>query len=310
MKTNKIRKVAFLAGMAAILMYIAPACNKEKHEEQLAIHPEGEFMNDDDLVNKVLDFSQMATNLKEGKMHKSGEKMLIDDAIYYISATLNYIYCNHTATYGKMHLDTVNINLPVIATEGKAYLVDALEGYNTAVENLRSFYNNIGNSNKNLLGCMITKGIVQNNTINMSIIAQLGVGPAQPLVPLHEDLQYWWERDSYDCDFNGNEGAPNIIENRVMFGFCPAPPPNCRYWFPQIFVTTFNATDYEVDQIHDNWCDYKIFYVSGTPAVVYTHEVQCLGTDPVNHPNENELNFYYNGLREVISQSLIPNLCD
>ena len=148
---NKIRKVAFLAGMAAVLMYIAPACNKEKHEEQLAIQPEGEFRNDDDLVNKVLDFSQMATNLKEGKMHKSDEKMLIDDAIYYISATLNYVYCNHTATYGKMQLDTVNISLPIIATEGKAYLVDALEGYNTAVEKVRGKYLKINKTSRQLI---------------------------------------------------------------------------------------------------------------------------------------------------------------
>ena len=303
---NKIRKVAFLAGMAAVLMYIAPACNKEKHEEQLAIQPEGEFRNDDDLVNKVLDFSQMATNLKEGKMHKSDEKMLIDDAIYYISATLNYVYCNHTATYGKMQLDTVNISLPIIATEGKAYLVDALEGYNTAVEKVRGKYLKINKTSRQLINIAFI-GSEMNPTlkaVDLSFEIQTGTDNAPTIAAygfFDVEEQYWWLRDTENC-YNGDPtlgGAPNVLEQHILFKYKPAPPPNCRYWFPFTEPKDFIATDYEGDGVPDYFCDYKIFYAYGPVIEILTDTVQCLGLE-ANHPGIHEMDYYLNGLDEIL----------
>ncbi|MDY0026780.1 MAG: hypothetical protein RBS33_12395, partial [Lentimicrobium sp.] len=78
------------------------------------------------------------------------------------------------------------------------------------------------------------------------------------------------------------------------------PPPNCRYWFPFTEPKDFIATDYEGDGVPDNFCDYKIFYAHGPAIEILTDRVQCLGLE-ANHPGIHEMNYYLNGLDEIIT---------
>jgi hypothetical protein len=307
LKTNKIRKIALLAGMAAILMYIAPACNKERNEEQLPVLQQDDFTGNEELVNRVLNFSQIAAELKDGKMQKSGEKMLIDNAIYYISATLNYIYCNHTAAYGKIHLDTITFSLPVIATEGKAYLVDALDGYNTAVEKAREKFVKINKTERQLINIAYISSEMNlpQKAVDLTFEIQTGTDNAPAIAAygfFDVEEQYWWFRDTENC-YNGNPtlgGAPNVLEQHILFKYKPVPPPNCRYWFPFTEPKDFIATDYEGDGVPDYFCDYKIFYAYGPVIEILTDTVQCLGLE-ANHPGIHEMDYYLNGLDEILS---------
>lgn len=300
------RNVLFLI-LLFVSMWIL-SCTKEKPIYSYSSIQQ----SDEQLVSNVHWFMNAAKDVKEGKILKDDNKMLIDSALYYISATLNYKYCHHTEYSGKFLQDTVYVKIPILAAEGKTLLVDALKGYNASLEGIRAKYARILNSDKKITGCMVNNlGITQGgDSLNIQIVSQFRYAIGQNLLlnnqtqfQFGENEKYWWLRDSYNC-YNGSSedgGAPNVIQNTIMFAYCPAPPPNCRYWFPQYTDISFVANDpsFEVDLIKDNFCDYKIFYASGTIAQVLNDDVQCLGTD-TGHPGEHEMNFYCYWLNEIV----------
>lgn len=278
------------------------ACKKEKIHQTTQENSESTY-----IVNNVLNFSQQASLLSEGSYLKNGEKVPIDTALFYISATLNYIYCDHTAQYRELLFDTIKLEIPIIGQEDKTFLVDALAGYNEVVSQAKTKYKKINNLNKKLinlsfLGSEINEGL---NTINISLGLQVGVGNA-PVISafgvFDEEDQFWWTRDSWNCYNQYHElgGAPNVLEQHIIFKYITAPPPNCRYWFPFTFTQSFNALNYHAGGVDDYFCDYKIFYANGPSEVVLTNNIQCLGLDN-NHPGINEMNFYLQGLDEIIS---------
>lgn len=283
------------------------ACKKEKIHQTTQEISESTY-----IVNNVLNFSQQASLLSEGSYLKNGEKVPIDTALFYISATLNYIYCDHTAQYRELLFDTIKLEIPIIGQEGKTFLVDALAGYNEVVSQAKTKYKKINNLNKKLinlsfLGSEINEGL---NTINISLGLQVGVGNAPVLGTsgFSTEEQYWWVRGSYNC-FDGNNnlgGAPDVLEQRLMFKFIQAPPPDCRYWFPFTEIKKFNATTYVADGNGDNFCDYKIYYATGSESQVLTNTVQCLGID-ANHPGIHEMDFYLNNLDQIIAEFLLAS---
>jgi hypothetical protein len=299
MKTKTILLVLAIALVAGIFN----ACDKEQTAQDT---PTSETCESSYVVNKVLAFSQQASYLKEGHYLKNSEKVPIDTALYYISATLNYVYCNHTAAYGKINLDTITFSLPVIASEGKAYLVDALEGYNTAVERVRGEYIKIDKTTRQLINIAFIGSEMNfpQKAVDLSFEIQTGIDNAPTITAygfFDDEEQYWWFRDTENC-YNGDMtqgGAPNVLEQHILFKFNPAPPPNCRYWFPLTEPMDFIATNYPGDDIPDYFCDYKIFYAHGPVENVMTQTVQCLGLE-ANHPGIHEMDYYLNGLDEIL----------
>jgi len=70
-KFNLLQKLLTLVIFVVILI----GCTKEKTEKQSTVT---RAIENDYLVNKVLGFSQMAENLKQGKLLKNAEKMPIE----------------------------------------------------------------------------------------------------------------------------------------------------------------------------------------------------------------------------------------
>ncbi|MBL7904105.1 MAG: hypothetical protein JNL22_03690 [Bacteroidales bacterium] len=283
-------------------------CTKEKSEKQVSLT---EATESEYVVNKVLDFSRMATDLKAGKLLKNAEKMPIDTALYYISATLNYTYCYHTANYGKLRMDTITIKVPILGIEEKTFLVDALAGFNDAVAKARAKFVKIDELTKKLINVAFLNAEINQDmdTVSLSLGLQIGIGNGQTISSsgsFNVDEQYWWLRDSQNC-FDGNYlsgGAPNVLEQHLLFKYILAPPANCRYWFPYTQVKNFIATDYPGDGTPDYFCDYKIFYASGPNQQVLTNTVQCLGIE-TNHPDIHEMEYYLNGLDQIIAEFLL-----
>ncbi len=307
MKTNLHILTNLLSLVISVVILIG--CAKEKTEKQSAMT---QAIENDYLVNKVLGFSQMANDLNEGKLLKNAEKMPIDEAINQISATLNYIYGHHTASYGKFHYETITLRIPIIAQEEKTYLVDALAGYNDALTQIRAKIVLINGLNKKVLNIAFLDAVI-NESLNEIIVnfqMQVGTGNA-PIIGssgFNTAEQYWWVRESYNC-FDGNNtlgGAPDVIEQRLMFKFIQAPPPNCRYWFPFTEIKKFSATSYIADGNGDNFCDYKIYYATGLESQVLTDTVQCLGIE-ANHPGIHEMDFYLNNLDQIIAEFLLAS---
>jgi len=85
-------------------------------------------VTDEKLVKKVESFIQLAKDVKEGKILKSGEKMPIPDAIDFIDESFNYEYVFHTEPYGDILTVSTEVILPIIVGENKTYSVDAAAG--------------------------------------------------------------------------------------------------------------------------------------------------------------------------------------
>ncbi len=306
-RTVKMLKIAmFLIILSVFTLLIS--CTKEKSEKQASLT---EATDSEYIVNEVLNFSRMATDLKAGKLLKNAEKMPIDTALYYISATLNYTYCYHTANYGKLHMDTITIKVPILGMEEKTFLVDALAGFNDAVAKARAKFVKIDELTKKPINVAFLNAEINQDmdTVSFSLGLQIGIGNGQTISSsgsFNVNEQYWWLRDSQNC-FDGNEfsgGAPNVLEQHLMFKYIPAPPANCRYWFPITEVKTFIATRYPGDGTPDYFCDYKIFYASGPNQQVLTTTVQCLGLE-TSHPDIHEMEYYLNGLDQIIAEYLL-----
>lgn len=301
-----LKNLLLLIILSAFSLLIS--CTKEKSEKQTSLTEANES---DYLVNKVLNFSQMANDLKEGRLLKNAEKMPIDTALYYISATLNYTYCYHTAKSGKLHMDTITIKVPILGMEEKTFLVDALAGYNDAVAKARAKYAKIDGLTKKLINIAFLNAEINQgmDTVKVSLGLQIGTGNGQTIGSygfFNENEQYWWLRDSQNC-FDGNYlsgGAPNVLEQHLLFKYIIAPPANCRYWFPFTEVKNFIATHYPGDGTPDYFCDYKIFYASGPNEQVLTDTVQCLGLE-TSHGDIHEMEYYLNGLDQIIAEYLL-----
>jgi hypothetical protein len=307
LKIIAMRSVLFTLTVLLVSIVAMISCSKEKTETAISVAAP----TDEQLVNQVHWFMDAAKNLKEGKYLKSGEKMFLDSALYYISASLNVTYGFPEQILNHTNLDETTINLPIVGTEGKTYVVDALTGYNQARSNIKNHVLALNKPNMKTLGFIVENlGVNNTNTaITLKITTQIGYGssfiPTAQVTTVNdwgftEENQYWWLRNSYNCFYgDGFEGAPEVIENTLMFGYIPAPQPNCRYSYPLLYNIAFDPISYEVDLVKDNFCDYKIFYARGTMSQIMTDQVQCLGLDAA-HPGVHEMGFYCNGLKEIV----------
>ena len=283
------------------------SCTKEKSESATP----AAALSDEQLEGQGHWFMDAAKDVKEGKYLKSGEKMALDSALYYISASLNITYGFPELLLTHTKLDETIITLPIVGTEGKTYIVDALTSYNQARSNIKNHVLALNKPNMKTLG-FIVENLGVNNTnsqITLKITTQIGYGSSfistaqQTTVTdwgFTEENQFWWLRNSINCyDGEGLEGAPEIIENTLMFAYIPAPQPNCRYTYPVLHSITFDPLSFEVDIVKDNFWDFKIFFARGTMSQIMTDQIQCLVLD-VAHPNVLEMSFYCTGLKEVI----------
>jgi len=260
-------------------------------------------MTDEKLVKKVESFIQLAKDVKEGKILKSGEKMPIPDAIANIDESLNYEYVFHTESYGDIITETIEIILPIIPAEDKTYTVDAAVGYNDAVSKISSKYRDIVNGDKKLIGIIVeNKGLYNSNSIKLMVTAQIGIG--QPVFS-DEGKDWWWIRDSRSCDETiSGIGAPNVIEGKVWAYWRPAPQPNTRIWFtncPPAFKYDNPKAYRSLNDPLDNYCDYALFYASDRFGITDTEK--CLSGESLG----TEIDFYTRSVNPIIDTLLVHN---
>ncbi len=295
-----------LLTLSAILISIVTmiSCTKEKSETATP----AAALSDEQLVGQVHWFMEAAKDVKEGKYLKSGEKMVLDSAIYYIGNTLNYKYGFVSEPYAHMIYDTAEIVIPFLSNEGKAYLVDVLDCYNITVTKLRQHYSQIINERKFLIGCVVnsTNWVVGHDSITISVIGRFGYG--QPVTPSASLEGYWYERDSHNCENTIYDmGAPNYLDAEICFAMRPAPAPGKRITYINQDTETNAFSDpqeYENDDDDipgDNFCDYN-FYYADVPYNQITDELCCLGYD-ASHDID-ELYFYRFSMRDELNEWL------
>ncbi len=250
-------------------------------------------------------FIQLSKDVKEGKILKSSEKMPIQDAVAYIDETFNYQYVFHMEPFGDIKTVTAEVILPIIPAEDKAYTVDAAAGYNDAVSQIRTKYQDFISGDKKLIGIIIeNKGLYNSNSIKLLVTAQIGIG--QPVLA-QSGLDWWWLRDSKSCDgttTGTGAGAPNIIEGEVNAYWKPALPPNYRIWYtncPPLFNFE-NPKEYRTENdVLDNYCDYALFYATGRLGITDTEK--CLSGESLG----TEIDFYKRNVNAIIDTLLVDN---
>lgn len=285
-----------LAVIALAMMMIT--CTKEKQD----LPKNNNDMTDDQLVDRVHWFMDAAQEVKEGKYLKDGEVMLVDSAVYYISSTINYKYGFHSAPHRNILTDTSFITLPVLHDLPVTHMVDALQGYNSAVGNIRNEMAQISDPDKKLLGCSVFYKERKNDydEVIFGVIAFIGTGQAVESPASGSYPSFYYQSNSYQCNGPLDYGAPEVISNGVTNSQLVVPA-NCRVWFtdPRISKTYQEPTAFPYDGIIDNFCDYRIYYANGAISPL-TDGVKCLETLPA-YIYGSEIQFYINGLNYIIN---------
>lgn len=289
------------------------SCIKEPISEQ---EDASNGINDEQLVKKVENFIQLAKAVKEGKILKSGEKMPIEEAINYIESSFNYAYCFPDPGYVKLLEIKTDIKIPVLSTEDKVYLVDALTAYNNAVSASRAKYITVAETTKRLFAlCVNNKGVdLSGDNIDVEITGIIAIG-SRPMYILNEDENpgFWWTNGGGSCEWEPPHdpifgiGAPEVITDNVNFAFKPAPPYGYRMWYNNyspLYTKTPTPEYINPDGIqNDNLCDYWIYKAVGSSETLPNY-VKCLAVQN----GEDELHFYSSAARYVIESVKIQDL--
>ncbi|MCF8229444.1 MAG: hypothetical protein K9G58_09225 [Bacteroidales bacterium] len=257
---------------------------------------------------RVHHFMDLADQQRNGTQLKSGDKVSLDSAFFYLDATFNYTYCFPASTYNNMIWDTTYLEYPV-DQNNEALMDDVTDAYNEAVDSIRQAYRDISDTSKKLIAVVFEAlGTDASDNMQLMAIAHIGTGSSlQSMLDANGDFdpddEYWWLRDSYKCDYSGSKGAPNIIDEELMFKYKPAPPPNKKYHYYDLETVQFEWDNYpNPDGNTDNYCDYFIYYASESVATI-TDETKCLdyGQTPLAI---HEMDFYLDGLDDIISDWL------
>ncbi|PKP48720.1 MAG: hypothetical protein CVT94_07575 [Bacteroidetes bacterium HGW-Bacteroidetes-11] len=296
MKNTLFKSIAVIA-----LSLLMITCTKEKQESQ----NQTDQITDEQLIERVNWFAEAANDLKDGKYLKSGEKMLIEDAILSIESAMNYKYSYTHVKFKDYYVQDVEFEIPFLATEGKTFVVDALQGFNTARQKFREIFQAINLSNKNFYMCSLkNNGIATNGAaVKVKATVYFGYGNRNVQAATNE-IGYYWLIDGGDCELMGQYGAPNYLRDN----YSPAiylPCPNARVWYDQTGSFEFmNPTEYPNPNggAVDNYCDYKLFYATTTVCHI-TSEVECVGSESINGAQA-EIDYYRVQLQSLIDAKL------
>lgn len=302
-----MKKSISIFAISIISFMILSSCTKEKPVSTTPFISQ----TDEQLVSKVNWFMKAAKELEKGRYMKSGEKMFLDSALYYIGTTLNYEYCFPGSNFGISKSDTSLVKIPILASEGKTLLVDALSAYNLSVEKVRQRYRAITSSNKHLLACIVQNAGVTpgNDTIIARVISQTGYGAPMAITAFDPNDQYWFSTGGGSCANPPvpGEGAPEILAYSIYnYGWWPQIQPGYRIWYSDPVIKQYtDPTQYAATgqtATIDNFCDYKFYfateYYNGTLHQPLEEKVFCLGLDDA-HPGIHEMQFYSSNMVNV-----------
>lgn len=299
---NKFMKTTFIKSIAVIaLSLLMVTCTKEKQETQT----QSDQISDEQLIEQVNWFAESANDLKDGKFLKTGEKMLIEDAILTIESAMNYKYSFTHVKFKDYYIQDVEFEIPFIATEQKTFVVDALQGFNTARQKFREIYKALNLSNKNFYMCSLKNNGITANGGAVKVKATVYFGYGNRIVQTAtNETGYYWLIDGGDCDLMGQYGASNYLrENYMPAIFLPCP--NARVWFDQTgFFQFLEPNNYHNPNggATDNYCDYMLFYATTTVGPI-TPEVECVGSESINGAQP-EIDYYREQLQSLIDGKL------
>jgi len=261
---------------------IMSSCTKEKTESTDPSIPQ----TDEQLVSQVQWFMDAANEVKEGKYLKSGEKMFLDSALYYIESTMNYKYSYTNEKFKDYYISEVNLTIPYLSNENKTYVINALDAFNLIRQKIRNIYQQLNLENKKYYMCSIKNGGATNDGDSIIINAKVYFGYGRRVNnPATNEVGYYWSIGGGNCQGMGQYGAPEYLRDNYFSPVIYMPCPNPRIWWDQtgdfIFDQEISSFPNPFGGPIDNYCDYQLYYaVSNVSAI--TTEVTCLGSESIN----------------------------
>lgn len=228
---------------------------------------------------------------------KSGERMSIDSAVWYIEATANYTYGDGSKEIEETSVDSVFFLLP-IDFENKALISDVWNSYVQMIESIRTYYQSLTQSEKQLISTDVEAVEISGSNLLLKATSTFAVGTFLPTYqcsfdpngPGWKPVGAWGGPNGGTCDgqYLDRDAATEI--QRKITQCMPVPVGNVVYsevetnsYFGGFPVPGFTG--------NTNFMGYYL-YTSKSWLPGFNH---CLTPE--------ECNFYLNGTKHVINDT-------
>jgi len=298
---SKIEK----AGVLAIFLLVGwiavnfSSCHKSSEE----VHTN--LQADENPAELVEQFNEAMQAWKQGVPFKSGEKISIDSAIWYIDATLNYYYANSNASSANFHWDTVYVEMKLV-NDYEAMYQQVFASYDESLSGLSEKYHAISGENKRFVMAMINDGgPLPDNKRKLQIVTISGTGFFQSSGDFGEEDTFRYE-DYAENDCFGNiinTNAPNTFEAALFQFYNPDPGSNCSWaFYGSTDDIQINYLDHQLNYPLTNYLDYKVFAASEAVAA-FDEATECLEYN-YNNSGIHEMQFYFDYKKAFINEWL------
>jgi len=250
--------------------------------------------HEEDPTQRIEQFYADMQNWKQGVPNKSGQRISLDSAIWYIDATLNYYYANNNSSSAHFHWDTVYVEMELM-NDFEAMYQQVFASYDESLMGLSEKYHAISGENKRFIMAMINDyGSLPNAKRQLQIVTVTGTGSIQNTGDFGENENFRYEDFVEDDCFGNtiNTNAPEIFEAALYQYFNPAPGSNCRWsYYGSTFSLSINYEDNQLNYPLTNYLDYKVFAASEAVAP-FDGNTECLEYD-YNGSGIHEMQFYF-----------------
>lgn len=297
---------AILAALMITSVVMFNACSKQEANQPQNSDLVPELSAYDQLLaNKIEGFKQTMDDIHEHPGFKSGEKMIVDSAIWYIGATINYTYSNAGYPFAKLHRDTAYFEMELLNSY-EATIEKIVESYDASLTKLSQSYYELPDADKKFIMATVSNtGNTPIGNAELRIITITGTGTLTNS-QFEEDEAYRFNMNAIQDCFYGlpNQGAPKIFEVYLDAHFIPEPTGNWHWFFyGEETVFTLDYNEFVLNEVKTNYLDYKIFAASNAFDPPIGDLTECLEFDQ-NGSGIHEMQFYYDYLVEIIEEEM------
>lgn len=293
-------KISFFLLLSLATGLLMTRCSKDENRQQVQLQA------DEDPSALINNFVEQMALYNRGVMLKSGLRMSVDSAVWYIDAALNYTYADAGHAFARLHRDTLYTEMSLVNGYEAAY-EEVFDAYDTFLAGLsHHYYEEVEGDNKQFIMARVDNmGPLPGNKQKLRIITLTGTGTLLQTDDFGNDEAYKYEDFAlWDC-FGNNVGtnAPQLFEAILSQHYNPEPANNCRWYFYGSTVELIlDYNDYPLDPTPDNYLDYKIFAASEAVAN-FDDWTECL---EYNYQGSgiHEMQFYYDHLKDFADQWL------
>jgi len=287
--------------IAVAIMY---SCSKDEPANQQNEYLEMQLKSDPmteeghEVYDRLVAFKEELELYNSDPNYQSASGMTAEEALIEIESYFNARYCRGGIGYPQTFSDNLNIEL-VLAGDGLADMNSVFACYEKLVTEVRSYYEQINETDKEIVLVDLSKGASSSDGINVNVFVVCGNTPPGGGIstwqPFGEDDDWHFGETAGRCDFTnpGTDGAEKLEAQLNYFiprgTFVPTPPAGYHYiYIPDLPLEFEGNEPYFLNPDDptpgDNEVDYLIFYCSDVNGTI-TADHECMIPD--------EMNFYY-----------------